>query len=176
MNSVRCRCPGLDEGFGSSHAEFAAPSNEKRIRVARSRDTILGWTKSGHEGCEWGSYRVSASNTDAVSRRDGRSHEVSRSGGRGCERRGGRSAAPGTCGHGRSATRRHSRPIGAWRQAAEGGVSMACSGRPAPPGSEHGDDDQRAHATVRTPREVAEGGRARGLKGLRRGDEGEGRQ
>ncbi len=45
------------------------PANEKRICVARSRDTILGWTKSGHGRCEWGSYRVSASDLDAVSRR-----------------------------------------------------------------------------------------------------------
>ena len=28
-------------------------ANELRIRVARSRDTILGWTKSGHCGCYW---------------------------------------------------------------------------------------------------------------------------
>jgi hypothetical protein len=34
---------------------------------------------------------------------------------------------------------------------------MAWSGRPAPPRSEDGDDDQRADATMRTPREVAEG-------------------
>jgi len=34
-------------------------ANEKRIRVARSRDTILGWTESGHERCDWVLSRVS---------------------------------------------------------------------------------------------------------------------
>ena len=32
---------------------MAAQPNELRIRVARSRDTILGWTKSGPRGCYW---------------------------------------------------------------------------------------------------------------------------
>src|SRR5712691_7368047 len=53
---------------------------------------------------------------------------------------------------------------------------MAWSWRAAPPGSEDGDDDQRPHAAVWTPREVAEGCHARGLGGRRRGDHGEGRQ
>jgi hypothetical protein len=100
-----------------------------RATVQRKKDSCRaqprhnpGLDEPGHGRCDWSSYRVSASETGAVSRLSGRSSAVCRSGGRGCGWRRGWSATPVTWAYGRSATRRLSRPTGMWRQGAERGV------------------------------------------------------
>ncbi len=104
-------------------SRFKRLPNEKRICVARGRDIILGWTKSGHARCGRSSYRVSASDTGALNWRRGRSTAVCGCGGQGCAWRHGCCVAPVTCGYGRSATRRPSRPTGVLRLGAKRGVS-----------------------------------------------------
>jgi len=116
-------------GLGGRSATSASQiPNEKRKNekgfVSREAATrILGWTKSGHRRCDWGSSRVAASDTGAVSRLSRRSSAACRCGGGGCAWRRGCAATPVACADGGSATRRRSRPMGVWRPAVEHGVS-----------------------------------------------------